>query len=108
MLRIRLVKVGKKNTRNFRLVVISRRTPPKAGKAVEILGSYNPALKQKTLKKERILYWLAKGARPSDTAHNLLISEGVIQGKKIPVHKKAKKKEESVQKAAIPEPLTKT
>lgn len=102
MLRIRFVRVGKKNTRNFRLVVTPRRTSPKVGKVVEVLGSYNPALKQKNFKKERVLYWISKGAQPSCTVHNLLTVEGIIKGKKIPVHKKAKSKEESAPKAAIP------
>ncbi|MDD5144764.1 MAG: hypothetical protein PHW72_01440, partial [Candidatus Pacebacteria bacterium] len=33
------------------------------------------------------------GAQPSATVYNLLVSEKLIEGKKIDVHKKAKKKE---------------
>ena len=37
---------------------------------------------------------MGQGAKPSSTIHNLLLKEGVIQGKKILVHKKSKKAEE--------------
>jgi small subunit ribosomal protein S16 len=47
---------------------------------LEILGNYNPQVKPKVLniKKERVLYWLSKGAQTSDTVHNILVKEGVI------------------------------
>ena len=32
---------------------------------------------------ERIQYWISKGARPSDTVHNILIDTKVITGKKV-------------------------
>lgn len=61
-----------------------RRSKPKTS-GIEILGSYNPKTKETVLKNERILDWISKGAKVSDTVHNLLISKGVIQGKKIAV-----------------------
>lgn len=94
MLRIRLLRVGKKNSPSFRLVVTPRRTAAKTGKFLEILGFYNPLQHTKDFKKERIQYWLSMGAQPSDTVHNLLVKEGMSEGAKIAVHKKAKAKEE--------------
>ncbi|KKP43141.1 MAG: hypothetical protein UR31_C0010G0011 [Parcubacteria group bacterium GW2011_GWA2_33_14] len=44
------------------------------------------------MKKERILHWIKNGAQPSDTVHNLLVSEKIIEAKKINVSKKSKKK----------------
>ncbi len=85
MLTIRLTRKGKKNQPFFKVVVIDKRRSASGGRAVEILGYVDPLTKRKSLKKERILYWISKGAQPSDTIHNLLISEKIIEGKKIHV-----------------------
>ena len=61
---------------------------------MEELGTYDPVKKRKALKPDRIKYWLSVGAQPSDTVHNLLVSEKIIEGKKIDVHKKKKIKED--------------
>ncbi len=100
MLVIRYQKIGKKNQPSFRLVVIDKRKAARGGRAVEILGAVNPFTKRKTLKKERINYWLSKGAKPSPTVHNLLVSEKIIEAKKINVSKKVKKAAESVSSPA--------
>jgi ribosomal protein S16 len=47
------------------------------------------------LKKEKILEWISKGAQPTSSVHNLLIKQNIIEGKKIAMHNKAKKKEEA-------------
>lgn len=91
MLVIRLFRTGKKNQPFFRVVVTDKRKPPRAGRFVEIVGFLNPLTKEKNLKVERIKYWLSKGAQPSDTVSNLLVSEKIIERPKIPKHKKAKK-----------------
>lgn len=93
MLKIRFLRVGKKNQPAFKIVVINAKRAPQSGKFVEEVGFFNPLTKEKVLRKERILYWLSKGAKPSDSVFNLLVSEKIIKGKKIPVHKKPKKKE---------------
>ncbi len=92
MLIIRLIKVGKKNSPAFRVVITQKTAGPKSGSFLEVLGSYNPRLKEVSLKKERIEHWLSKGAQVSDTVHNLLIREDVIKGDKIKKKIKAKKK----------------
>jgi len=86
MLVIRYLRVGKKNQPSFKIVVTDKRKPPRGGRFVEILGFYNPLTKKKNVKKERILHWLSKGAQPSVSIHNLLISEKIIEGKKIATH----------------------
>lgn len=86
MLVIRFQRVGRRNDPAFRIVVTEKRSKPKSG-GLEILGSYHPKTKENTLKRERILYWLSKGAQASPTVHNLLISKGLISGKKISVVK---------------------
>jgi len=82
MLVIRLTRIGKKNQPAYR-VVLTEKTNPVRGKFQEILGSYNPRLKSKQLKAERIKYWLSKGAQASGTVHNLLVNEKIISGPKV-------------------------
>jgi len=94
MLRIRFLRVGKKNSPSFRVVVTPRRTAAKTGKFLEVLGFYNPIRHERGLKRERIQHWLSRGAQPSDSMRNMLVAEGIIEGGKIPVHKKSKKKKE--------------
>ncbi len=82
MLIIRLARVGRKNDPSFRIVVQERHRKP-TGKAVEILGFYNACLKEKKINKERVNYWIERGAQTSKTVHNLLVDEGVIKGPKV-------------------------
>ncbi|MBI2055199.1 MAG: 30S ribosomal protein S16 [Candidatus Sungbacteria bacterium] len=84
MLIIRFQRVGRKNDPAFRLVVTEHQNRPQ-GKHLEVLGSYHPKTKYTVLKQERIQHWLSKGAKLSDTAHNLLIKNKVISAKTRPV-----------------------
>lgn len=95
MLTIRLIRTGKKNAPSFRVVLIEKTAPPKSGKFLEILGNYNPRLKELNLKKERIQYWLSQGVKTSETVHNLLVKQGIIEAPKIKKRFKKKKKEET-------------
>jgi ribosomal protein S16 len=63
--------------------VVSEQTNPVKGKFLEELGFYNPKLKSRSFDKDRILYWISKGAKCSATVNNLLISSEVIQGQKV-------------------------
>lgn len=94
MLVIRFLRTGKRNQPFFRIVVTDKKNPPRGGRFLEILGFFNPLTKEKKIRVERVNYWLSVGAQTSDRVHNLLIKEGIIKGKKKPVHKKSKKKEE--------------
>lgn len=58
-----------------------------------MVGLLNPLRKERRLKPERIKHWLSVGAQPSATVHNLLVSEKIIEGKKINIQVKSKKKE---------------
>lgn len=106
MLRIRFLRVGKKNRPSFRLVVTQRQNAPKSGRFLEVLGFYDPVKHVKELKKDRIEHWLSVGASASERVHNMLIQEGIVEGKKVAVHKKAAKvkvKEEN-KKSDVKEP----
>ena len=108
MLVIRLFRVGKKNQPAFKIVVTDKRKSAARGVYVEEVGFWNPLTKEKVLKQERIKYWLSVGAKPSATIHNLLISEKISEGNKIPVHKKKKVKEGSAEAEKIEVPAAKT
>lgn len=82
MLTIRFQRIGRKNDPAFRIAVIEKASGPKAGKYVELVGTYNPKTKATTLKPEAIRDWVGKGAQVSPSVHNLLIKEGVIEGAK--------------------------
>ena len=80
MLAIRLQRVGKRNNPSYRVVLTDTRRGPKSGGFLEILGSYNPQQKGSLqIKGERISHWIAAGAQPSDTVHNLLVKAEVIK-----------------------------
>lgn len=50
-----------------------------------MVGSYDPRLNRVDLKADRIKHWLQNGAKASDTVHNILVSNKVIDAKKINV-----------------------
>jgi len=88
MLKIRLLKTGRKNQPSYRIVVTDKRNSPQGGRFKEKLGFVNPFTKEKNLNEERIRYWLSVGAEPSDRVHNILIDANLIKGDKINVLKK--------------------
>ena len=92
MLVIRFFRTGKKGQAFFKIVVTEKKKAPTKGRFIEEVGFYNPLTKEKNVKADRVKYWLSVGAQPSDTVHNLLVSEKIVEGKKIPVHAKPKKK----------------
>ena len=90
MITLKLQRVGKKHQASFRLIVGEKRHKL-LGKQKEYLGWYSPISDKMEFNKERVLHWLKVGAQKTDTVHNLLITAGIIEGKKIAVHKKSKK-----------------
>ena len=102
MLTIRLTRKGKKNQPFFRIVVIDKRRSSKGGRAVDEVGYLDPLTKRKSLKKERILHWISKGAQPSATIHNLLVREKIIDAPKISKFKKPARNVSSVADAGGP------
>ena len=100
MLSIRLVRAGKKHQAFFKVVVSDKRRSASSNLFIEDLGFYNPMTKERKLKADRIKYWLSQGAKSSETIHNILVSEKIIEGKKIPVHKKKKLTEAEIAELA--------
>ncbi|MBI3573855.1 30S ribosomal protein S16 [Candidatus Kaiserbacteria bacterium] len=105
MLTIRFQRTGRKNDAAFRIVVSEKARHPLAGNPLEVVGSHNPKTKHTVIDAEKVKHWLSKGAKASGTVSNLLVSKGVIEGKKVNVRniKVAPKKEEEA-KAESPAP----
>ena len=111
MLIVRLQRVGRRNEPTFRVVVTDSKNGPKSGKALEVVGAYDPREAKGNkgnnhLDAERIKHWISKGAQVSDTVHNLLVSAKIIQGKKINVLPRKSpivKEEKPAEKKAAPQ-----
>jgi small subunit ribosomal protein S16 len=73
LLRIRLARTGAKKQSSYRIVVIDRERA-RDGKFVEILGHYNPRRHPPELvvNRERVDYWLGRGAQASETVRSFL------------------------------------
>jgi small subunit ribosomal protein S16 len=78
--KIRLMRRGAKGQPFYRLVVADARSP-RSGRYIEVVGFYNPRTEPSTMKvnEEKVLAWLRKGARPSDSARVILEKTGVLQ-----------------------------
>ncbi len=96
MLKIRLQRTGRKHEPTFRLVLTDSKNSAKTGRFLEILGSHDFRKENTDIKKERVLHWMKTGAKPTPTVHNLLITEKVIEGKKINVLPRRTPKEKKV------------
>lgn len=97
MLAIRLARMGKKKYPTYR-ITIAEKSKDTFGGFLEVLGHYNPHTKLCEVNKERILYWISRGAKPSATAHNLFVSQHVLEGPKVRAWR-PKKKSDKVSKA---------
>lgn len=73
MLRIRLARTGAKKQTSYRIVVIDRERA-RDGRFLEILGHYNARRNppELVLNRDRVTYWLGRGAQPSETVRSFL------------------------------------
>jgi len=71
--KIRMKRVGTKNTPVYRIVVADGRSP-RDGKCIEEIGTYQPLKPGEnfTIKLDRATYWISKGAKPSDTVASFI------------------------------------
>lgn len=78
MLAIRLARIGKKKQPFYRIVVLDKRKP-RNGRTVEIVGTYDPLKNPAVIEldAERVKYWLACGAQPSDTVRSFLTAQKI-------------------------------
>ena len=73
MLIIRLARIGARKQPYYRVVVIDKERA-RNGRSVEVVGLYNPRTTPATVdvKRDRIDYWISKGAQLSNTVRRLL------------------------------------
>jgi small subunit ribosomal protein S16 len=81
LVKIRLKRMGTTKRPFYRLVVADSRSP-RDGRFIEALGFYDPLPQPAEVRidAERVREWLRKGARPSDSARDLLVAQGILAG----------------------------
>ncbi len=77
---IRLARVGARKQPHYRIVVIEK-DRARNGRSIEVVGTYNPRTNPATveLKRERIDYWISKGAQFSETVGKLVKKNPVAE-----------------------------
>jgi small subunit ribosomal protein S16 len=67
------MRTGAKKRPSYRIVVKEKKSK-RDGAYLENLGTYNPTRQpaEINLKPERVQYWIAKGAQPTDTVRRLI------------------------------------
>jgi small subunit ribosomal protein S16 len=70
---IRLSRTGARKQPHYRVVVIEKERA-RNGRPVEVVGIYNPRTSPASieLKRERIAYWVSKGAQMSDRVSKIV------------------------------------
>ncbi|MFZ0283861.1 MAG: 30S ribosomal protein S16 [Terriglobales bacterium] len=70
---IRLSRTGARKQPHYRVVVIEKERA-RNGRPVEVVGTYNPRTSPASieLKRERIDYWVSKGAKMSDRVSKIV------------------------------------
>jgi small subunit ribosomal protein S16 len=70
---IRLKRTGARKQPQYRVVVIEKERA-RDGRPVEVVGTYNPRTTPATveLKRERVEYWVSKGAKMSDRVSKIM------------------------------------
>jgi len=78
MVKIRLLRVGKKKKPSYRVVVADSRAP-RDGAFLEIIGHYDPLTDPANvvINEEKAQKWLSQGAQPTQTVASLLKKLGI-------------------------------
>ena len=77
--KIRLNRLGAKKNPYYRIVVADSRAP-RDGRFIEILGNYDPSKTPALVNvdEEKVLAWMSKGAKPTDTVRSLFSKQGIM------------------------------
>jgi small subunit ribosomal protein S16 len=72
--------MGAKKRPFYRLVVADARSP-RDGRFIELIGTYDPLANPAIIKidGDRVKEWMSKGARPTDMARQLLVTQGLLE-----------------------------
>jgi small subunit ribosomal protein S16 len=73
LLAIKLMRTGAKKRPSYR-VVVKEKQSKRDGAYLENVGTYNPTREpaEINLNMERVRYWIANGAQPTDTVNRLI------------------------------------
>ena len=76
MVMIRLARMGARKQPYYRVVVIEK-SRARNGRSLEVVGTYNPRTNPATvvLKRDRIDYWVSKGAQFSDRVAKIVAQQ---------------------------------
>jgi small subunit ribosomal protein S16 len=103
LVKIRLKRMGTTKRPVYRLVVADSRSP-RDGRFIESIGFYdplpNPAVV--SIDADRVQLWLRRGARPSDSARQLLVKEGILAARPFKITPRAEVAEPEKTAAATP------
>ncbi|PIS21418.1 30S ribosomal protein S16 [candidate division WWE3 bacterium CG08_land_8_20_14_0_20_41_15] len=97
MVKIRLIRTGKRNNPTYRLAVLDHHAKAKGTDPVEIIGFFNPSLKKDFFKydQERYNYWTKEGAQATKSIIDLI--NGKYKYEKYAPKKAGSKEEEPKQ-----------
>jgi small subunit ribosomal protein S16 len=105
LVKIRLKRMGTTKRPVYRLVVADSRSP-RDGRFIESIGFYdplpNPAVV--SIDAERVQLWLRRGARPSDSARQLLVKEGILAARPFKITPRVEVAEPAAPAPAAPAP----
>jgi len=103
--RVRLTRVGSKKNPIWRVVVTDQRSP-RDGRSIETLGHYNPQTEPSTIviDRERLDYWVQKGAQPTGTVKKLLRAPNTEAAPPPPPAAPVEETPEPAAEAPAPEP----
>jgi small subunit ribosomal protein S16 len=79
VVKLRLMRMGKKKQPTYRVVAAESRSP-RDGRFIEIVGHYDPRRDPSVISidNEKAAAWLAKGAQPTETVAKLLKISGAF------------------------------
>lgn len=76
MVKLRLMRMGRKRLPSFRIVAVDSRVK-RDGKYIALLGNMNPIDGKFVLDEQLVMEWLNKGAKPTDTVRHILSQQGI-------------------------------
>jgi small subunit ribosomal protein S16 len=82
--KMRLMRMGKKKTPSYRVVVVDGRAP-RDGRYIEQIGRYDPQQDPSLVEidNEKATSWLSKGAQPTEAVEKLLNISGAMDTMKV-------------------------
>ena len=82
--KMRLMRMGKKKTPSYRVVVVDGRAP-RDGRYIEQIGRYDPQQDPSLVEidNEKAASWLSKGAQPTEAVEKLLNISGAMNTMKV-------------------------